>query len=329
MQKNIVLVLIIALLLGIENPINAQLTLYSGRSKALVEPVIELFEKESGIKVNVRYGGTTQLAVAIMEEGKRSPADVFWSQDAGALAALSGKQLLSTLSPANSNLVDHQYRGTNGDWLATSGRARVLAYSNKIKQSELPECIFDLTDSKWKGRIGWAPANASFQSFLSAMIEQHGASGAREWVRNMKQNGAVSYINNNALIEAIAAGEIDLAITNHYYLFRFKAANANYPVEQIFFNDGDIGNLLNLSGVAILKTSRKKKEAEQFVRFMLSERAQTYFATEVYEYPVTKLPAHLSRFSIQAEQHRFPDLKPESSNDLERTLQLLRQEGLL
>jgi len=329
MQKNLVFILIIALLTGLENPLNAQLTLYSGRSKALVEPVIALFEKETGIKVNVRYGGTTQLAVAIMEEGARSPADVFWSQDAGALAALSGRQLLAKFSPAIHNSVEQQYRGTAGDWLATSGRARVLAYSNKIRTPDLPECIFDLTDSKWKGRIGWAPANASFQSFLSAMIEQHGEAGARDWVRNMKQNGAVSYINNNALIEAIAAGEIDLAITNHYYLFRFKAANANYPVEQIFFSDGDIGNLLNLSGVGILKTAKQKKEAEQFVRFLLSERAQIYFATQVYEYPVIGLPAHLSTFSIQKEKQRFPVVKPEAANDLERTLQLLRHEGLL
>ena len=294
-----------------------------------MEPILERFEKETGIKVNVRYGGTTQLAVAIMEEGQRSPADVFWSQDAGALAALSGQNLLATLSDRTLNSVEARYRGENRDWIATSGRARVLAYHSKLSGSELPECIFDLTESKWKGKIGWAPANASFQSFLSGMIKMHGEDGARAWVKNMKNNGAVSYINNNALIEAIAAGEIDLAITNHYYLYRFKANNANYPVEQTFFSEGDIGNLLNLSGIAVIKTSKKQRDVEKLIQFLLTNASQFYFSQSVYEFPVKQLPTGNTIFSIDQQREIFPDVEPEALGDLEKTLHILRQEGLL
>lgn len=329
MQKNLSTVILLTLLILSSLAVSGQITLYSGRSKALVEPILELFEKETGIKVNVRYGGTTQLAVAIMEEGQRSPADVFWSQDAGALAALSGQMLLAALPDRMLNSVEVQYRGEKRDWVATSGRARVLAYHSKLSGSELPECIFDLLDSKWKGKIGWAPANASFQSFLSGMVKMHGEDGARAWVKNMKQNGAVSYINNNALIEAIAAGEINLAITNHYYLFRFKANNANYPVEQTFFSDGDIGNLLNLSGIAILQTSGKKRDAEKLIQFLLSDASQSYFAQTVYEYPVKQLPSGQIIFSINQQRAIFPVVEPEALGDLEKTLNILRQEGLL
>ncbi|MEX0928664.1 MAG: extracellular solute-binding protein, partial [Balneolales bacterium] len=105
------------------------LTIYSGRSKALVDPIIQKFEEETGITVRVRYGGTTQLAVALLEEGSRSPADLFWAQDAGALGAVNAENLFGDLPQNTLEIVPPQYRGQAGKWIATSGRARVLAYS--------------------------------------------------------------------------------------------------------------------------------------------------------------------------------------------------------
>ncbi len=308
---------------------SSTLTVYSGRSKALVEPVISMFEEETGIAVKVRYGGTTQLAMAIMEEGRRSPADVFWSQDAGALAALSRKQLLSELSGEILAMAEGDQAGRNSDWIATSGRARVLAYHQQIDPSVLPESIMGLPAAADSFKVGWAPSNASFQSFLAAMVQVYGEEETRAWIRAMKQAGAVAYINNNALIEAIAAGEIRLAITNHYYLERIKSRQADYPVEQKYFAHGDPGNLLNLSGVALLRSSDHTDTAEQFIRFLLSDRVQAYFAKEIFEFPVRSVAIEAGSNPVLQHGELFPNVMPESFDEIDVILEMLRQEGLL
>ena len=126
-----------------------ELVVYSGRSKGLVHPIIKQFEKETGITVKVRYGNTAQLAVALLEEGSESPADLFWAQDAGALGAVSKQGLFQTLPESITSKVPDKFRNADGTWTATSGRARVLAYApERVKAEELPSSIFDLTDAK-------------------------------------------------------------------------------------------------------------------------------------------------------------------------------------
>ena len=164
-----------------------ELVVYSGRSKGLVHPIIKQFEKETGITVKVRYGNTAQLAVALLEEGEKSPADLFWAQDAGALGAVSKQGLFQKLPESILSKVPDKFRNVEGTWAATSGRARVLAYApERVKAEELPNSIFDLTDEKWKGRIGWAPQNASFQAFVTAMRVLEGEEKTEEWLRGMK-----------------------------------------------------------------------------------------------------------------------------------------------
>lgn len=307
------------------------LVIYSGRSKGLVDPLIDRFEADTGIRVNVRYGETAQLAVAIMEEGNRTPADLFWAQDAGALGALSSAGLLAQLPASLSDRLPPIFRNSAGTWVATSGRARVLAYSPaRVDAVALPGSVFDLADPQWRGRVGWAPTNGSFQAFITAMRSRYGDGPTLEWVRAVRANQAKNYHNNNALIQAIAAGEIDLAITNHYYLLRSKAADPAYPVEQVFFRDGDIGNLVNVAGVAILASSNDDDVARRFIDFLLTEEAQSFFVTEVAEYPVTDAAALNPRL-VTREQLLVtsPEVDLDALQDLEQTLDLLREAGLL
>ncbi|MDI6401748.1 iron ABC transporter substrate-binding protein [Balneolaceae bacterium ANBcel3] len=307
------------------------LTVYSGRSKALVEPLIEEFEQETGIRMNVRYGSSTQLAVALMEEGRRTPADVFWAQDAGALGAVHQAGLLQPLPPSSVADIPSEYRNAAGTWVATSGRARVLAYSShRVDKERLPESVYDLVQPEWAGRVGWAPANGSFQSFLTSMRLLDGNEKTLEWLENMKNNNARSYINNSALLQAISAGEIDLALTNHYYLYRFKENNPDYPVAQIFFKAGDPGNLINVAGLGILASSQKTTEAEAFIHFLLKPENQQWVADEIFEYPVHP---DIRTWSSGRELEHIQDLAPSVDLDdlssLEQTLTLLRRAGLL
>lgn len=307
------------------------LTLYAGRSRSLVEPIIERFEEQHGIEVNPRYGSTAQLAVAIKEEGDQSPADVFWAQDAGALGALTAADRFATLPDELLERVPDYYRNPEGRWVATSGRSRTLAYApDRISEAELPTSVLDLTESRYEGRVGWAPTNASFQAFVTAMRNEHGNERTRQWLEDMAANGARSYPKNTAIIQAIAAGEVDLGLPNHYYLLRFKGEDPNYPVEQTFFEAGDVGNLVNVAGVGVLSSSENEQVALQFVRFLLSEEAQRYFAQEVYEYPVA---GDVESPAMAPPRDELDEVAPQvdldNLEDLEGTLDLLREAGVL
>ena len=307
------------------------LTVYSGRGEALVQPLVERFSAETGIEVQVRYGGTAELAVLILEEGRASPADVFWGQDAGALGALSLAGRLTVLPEALTAGLPGIYASRGGLWIATSGRARVLAYSPERTVGELwPDSVFDLTDPAYRGRVAWAPTNGSFQAFVTAMRVVHGEDATEAWLRGMIANDVQAYRNNTTQVEAIAAGEVDYALVNNYYLLRFLANDPAYPVGQGFFADGDIGNLVNVAGAGIVNTSRNVAAAEHFLAFLLEPESQAYFTNDVYEYPVVPgVEANEALASFEALLAASPDVDLDVLEDLEGTLDLLREVGLL
>lgn len=305
------------------------LTVYSGRGESLVAPLVERFTAETGIDVAVRFGDTAQLAVLILEEGAVSPADVFWGQDAGALGALARAGRLQAIPEGLTAGLPGIYTGSSQTWVATSGRARVFAYAPG-RVAELPESVFDLTDPAWRGRVAWAPTNGSFQAFVTAMRVVHGEDATRAWLEGMIANDVSAYPNNTTQVEAIAAGEVDVGLVNNYYLLRFLANDPDYPVEQAFFADGDVGNLVNVAGAGILDTASELEAAERWLTFLLSEPAQAYFTNEVFEYPVTDAVAPNERLaSLERLVEVSPDVDLDTLDDLDGTLDLLREVGLL
>lgn len=306
------------------------LTLYSGRGETLVAPIIDAFTRETGIRVNVRYAGTAELAVLLQEEGDASPADLYWAQDAAALGAVAER--FAPLPQATLDKVPEIYRDAEGRWIATSGRGRVLAYSpERVEPADLPARLADLTDEKYKGRVAIAPTNGSFLAHVTALRVVAGDEVAREWIAGIKANEPVIARNNTAIIQAIADGEADFGLTNNYYLLRFLAADANFPVTQtLFATEGDIGNLLLVAGMGVLSTSDHKEEAVKFIDFLLSPAAQQYFAGEVFEFPVTG-GAIVTRKDISLEdvQAKSPMVDLNAIGDLEGTLEMLREVGLI
>ena len=307
------------------------LIVYSGRSKSLVEPIIEQFEEESGIQVEVSYAGTTQLAATLLTEGDKSPAALFWAQDAGALGAVSKKAMFEKLPESILTKVPSDFRDADGFWVATSGRARVLAYSpERVKMEELPKSIFDLTQPAWKGKIGWAPTNASFQAFVTSLRVQIGEEKTEAWLRGMKANDVKKYAKNTPIIEALAAGEIDAGLPNHYYLLRFKKKDADFPVEQTFFKVSDPGNLVNIAGIGLLKSSKNKAAALKFVEFLLSAKAQKYFTNDVFEYPTIEgVTPHADLLPLSELLKLAPTFNLNDMDDLEGTTDLLRRVEIL
>nr|WP_163501711.1 iron ABC transporter substrate-binding protein [Halomonas socia] len=309
----------------------ADLTLYSGRGESMVDPIIAQFEKNTGINVNVRYGDTAQLAVLLQEEGERSPADLYWGQDAGAMGAISQAGLLAELPDDIYDGLPGIYTSETGNWVAASGRGRTLVYSpERVDEDELPASIFDLTDERYEGRVGWAPTNGSFQSLITAMRVEHGDERTLEWLEGMRDNGAVVFRNNGTQLQGVADGEVDFGLVNNYYLPRFLATDEDFPVKQTIFSEGDIGNLVNVAGIAVLESSDNQEAAVEFVRFLLSPAAQQYFTGNVYEYPVTR---DVIQNPALEDFDRLLELSPQVDlddlEDLEGTLNLLRDAGLL
>ena len=272
------------------NPATAAqtLTVYSGRTEALVAPVIAEFRKTSGIEVKVKYAETAQLAAALIEEGKRSPADVFLAQDASTLGLLEARDLFTTLPESILSRVGKSAKSPGGLWVGITGRARVLAYNtNKLTPDKLPASSADLVKPQWKGRVGWAPENASFQSALSAMIQLEGKDAAGAWVNAMQKNQPRAYPKNTPAVLAVSRGEVDVALVNHYYLYRLRAEHGDdFPVANHYFRSGKADSLVNVAGVAIVATSKNKPAAEKFVSHLVGTSAQKYFATKNYEFPL-------------------------------------------
>lgn len=308
----------------------AGLVVYSGRSEDLVGPIVESFEKATGIDVQVRYGDTAELAATILEEGNNSPADVYWAQDAGALGALAGAGRLQPLDDDILNRVEARFRSPDGVWVGLSGRARVVIYNTTLLQpDDLPDSIWGFTDPRWKGKIGWAPTNGSFQAFVTALRVLEGDARAREWLSGIQANQPKVYEGNTAIVDAAGKGEIEVGFVNHYYLFRFlKERGDSFPARNHTFPGGDVGNLINVAGAGILDTAKNVENAEAFIRFMLSEEAQAYFAEQTTEYPLVAGIAIDPRLKPLLEIET-PDVDLSNLDDLEGTLQLLQELGIL
>lgn len=310
----------------------SELTVYSGRSEALVAPIFERFTEETGIDLSVRYGDTAEMAATIREEGGSSPADVFFGQDAGALGALEKEGLLATLSPEVLDAVPAEFRSPDGRWVGTSGRARVIGYDTRVvDEADLPDSVMDLTDERWKGKVGWVPGNASFQAFITAMRAEMGDEATEQWLRDMKANDAQVYERNGVLRDAIANGEVELGLLNHYYIAqaRAEAPDADaYPVGLHFPPGGDVGALINVAGGGVLESSDKRAAGEQLLAFLLSAEAQEFFVEETKEYPVVAgvaAPPDLPALdSIEQPKVDLADL-----DDLRGTLELIEQAGVL
>ena len=304
-----------------------KLVVYSGRSESLVGPIIDQFRQATGIDVQVKYGGTSAMAATLLEEGENSPADVFWAQDPGALGALSTmfKPLPSDVTLA----VPEWARADDGRWVGITGRARVLVYNTDIAQGDLPTSLEELTDPKWKGRIGWPPTNASFRIMVTAMRHLWGEEETRAWLEGMLANDVQIYPKNTPIVDAAGKGEVDVGLVNHYYLHRFVAEHGDgFGARNLFLNDGGPGSLIMVAGAGILETSPNPDEAERFVRFLLSKVAQQYFAASVYEYPLVEgVKTH--HLLPDIESLNTPNIEFSLLDDLVGTEALLRQVGAI
>jgi iron(III) transport system substrate-binding protein len=306
------------------------LTVYSGREEELVEPLFERFEEETGIEVEVRYGDSAELAATIAEEGDNSPADVFFAQDPGSLGAVEGQ--LAELPEDVLTRVDGRFRDADGHWVGTSGRARVIVYNtDELTAAEVPDSVFELTDPKWKGKIGLPPTNASFQAFVTAMRLDEGDARTREWLEALKANDPKFYEKNTPTVEAVASGEIQLGLVNHYYLYLVKEEQPDAPIANKYLPGVDPGALVSVAGAGILDGAEHSDAAERFVEFLLADAQQRFYTEEAAEAEIPLVEGIAPREGVPTLDElsgRGPKVDLSSFGpELDKTLQLLNETG--
>ncbi|GGM98452.1 iron ABC transporter substrate-binding protein [Thermus composti] len=331
-RRKLILSLVGTLALGLGLAQQPTLTVYSGRGESLVGPLVAQFQRETGIRVQVRYGSDAQILAALQEEGDRSPADVVWLNTSGALGRAAA---LGLLRPLGESLLNKPvgFVPASKRWVPVTVRLRVLAYNpNRLKPEELPQSLLDLPrfvrEKGLLGRVGWTPTYSSFQDMVAAILLLHGEEAARKWLTEFKALNPKSYGSSNvAMVDAIRAGEIDLASTNHYYVLRFQ--RAGFQVGMAFFKDGDVGNLALVTGAGIHRNSKNLVAATRFLNYLLSEKGQQYFVGNIGEYPVVRGVVQDPRLlPLEEALKKTPKLDFEKL-PTEEALKLMRELGVL
>ncbi|MGM0591808.1 MAG: extracellular solute-binding protein [Halobacteriota archaeon] len=310
---------------------SGELTLYSGRGEALVGELVDYIEElYPDLDVVPRYNAAAELVNQIQTEGGSSPADVFFSVNAGALGSLKDGGRTQSLPDDVLDFVREEFRDPDGQWVGTSGRARTLPYNtDQFEESDIPTDIFAIPETEaFADNVGWAPTYSSFQAFVTAMRVLNSDETTRQWLRDMLDLGVEQYNNEFLVSQAVADGEIGVGFANHYYIQRILAGRPDAPLGTAF-TEGDAGSIFNVAGACVLDTADDAALASNFVRHLLSAEAQDYFARTTFEYPLVEGVDPIGRLPSIDELTPPQDLDLTQLSDLEGTVTLMREVGVL
>ena len=305
--------------------LSGELTVYSGRGEFLVGELVEYIDDlYDDLDLTVRYAGSTDHVNAIVNEGEGSPADVFYSVNAGALGALANEGRTQALPDEITGMVREEFR--TEQWIGTSGRARTVPYNtDEFSDDDLPDDIMAYPE-EFDGSLGWAPSYGSCQAFVTAMRIIEGPEATRDWLEAVVDSGISSYADEFAACQAVADGEIDAAFTNHYYIQRVLDGNPEASIGTAF-TSGDAGAVFNVAGAAVVDTAADATLAQNFVRHLLSAEAQDYFARTTFEYPLIPDVEPIGDLPT-IDELDVPDIDLTQLSDLEPTIDLMREAGV-
>jgi iron(III) transport system substrate-binding protein len=309
------------------------ITLYNGQHEQTTDSLVEGFEKQTGIKVNIRNDDEDTLADEIVTEGSRSPADVIYTENTPALEYLQSKGLLAPVESATLAHTPSKYNSPQGDWLGVSARVSVLIYNpSLISASQLPKGVAELADPKYSGKLAFAAGETDFQPIVTSYAHAYGEAAALKWLEAIKSNaGSHVYPDNETIADEVNRGAVAFGVVNQYYWYRMRAelGASNVPSKITYFAPRDPGYVLDVSSAGILKSSRHKADAQRFLAFLVSRQGQEIIAHSIsFEYPIA------SGVSTATPETPFDELQPNSITipelgDGSVAIALLRKAGLL
>jgi len=263
------------------------LTLYNGQHRATTEALVAAFTKSTGVQVTMRNAESPELAAQIAEEGVRSPADVFFSEQSPPIASLQEKGLLGQVDPATLKLIPAKYNSKDGTWIGASVRTRVITYNKKmISPADLPKSIMDFGTAALDGKFGYVKQDG-FQEQVMAIVHIKGRDAALAWLKGLKQYGR-SYNGNRIASTAVENGEIAMALSNDYYWYSLAKEKGPETLNSALYSfpGDDAGNIFNVSAAGMLKSSKNQAAAQRFLAFMLTAEGQEAMIQTTAEYPV-------------------------------------------
>ena len=277
-----------------------ELIILSGRKEPLIQPVIELFESQTGIHTTIKSGNSTALGQQILQELPNPSADVYIAKESGALEYLRLKGAFEIYQSPETELIPQRFKARDGSWIGVSGRSRVIIYNTTlINYQDVPKTLDELTDQKWNDKIAAVDAsNESFVSWVSALRLKLGEAKTEEFLRALKNNKIHLLGESHTDVrKAVGRGEFPLGLINHYYyhLQKNEVEPEMRSVGIVYLDQGEggRGELVNVSGAAIIKGAKNLVNAQKFIDFLVSPEAQKIFADVNFEYPLRpNIPTH-------------------------------------
>lgn len=306
------------------------ITVYSGQHQQTMNALLADFQRHTGVTVRMRSGDEAELANQILQEGSASPADVFVAENPPALTTLEEKNLLAKVNAGTLALVPAGDSSPRSDWVGVSARSAVFVYNTaRLTATQLPSSVQDLASSAWRGRLGIAPSETDFSPIVTRMIHAKGVAATTTWLEGLKANGKV-YDSNEDLVAAVNRGEVAGGVIDHYYWYRLLDEQGAAAMHSAlgYFAPGDPGSLVDVSGAAILASSKHQPAAQAFLSYLVSRSAQQIIATSAsWEYP---LAAGITDTRIERPLAQAGPVAPASDlGDGRPALQLMQSVGLL
>ena len=311
--------------------LSGPLVIYSGRSEALIQPVIDAFKAQHpNVDVLLKSGNNSELANALLEEQNNPQADVFITTELITIQSLAQQGAFASYRPTGADQIPAEFVGEDNMWVGLTRRVRVIMYNTElVSEAEAPKSIFDLTDPKWRGQIALAGStNGSMQAQIAAMRQLIGEEETEAWLNGLIENEATFFGGHTDVRKAVGAGEFKVGLVNHYYYYLQKAEGS--PVGIVFPDqeEDQIGLITNATAAAIVKDAPNRANAEAFIDFLLSEQGQKLFAELNYEYPL-RSGVVLSPDVLALEEFRFADVNvSQAAQDVDETFALIEKVNL-
>ena len=312
------------------------ITLYNGQHVQTAESIISGFERATGITVNVRNDDEDVLADQIVAEGASSPADVIWTENSPALEFLQGKGLLARVDAATLARTPARYNSPQGDWVGVSARVSVLVYNpSLIPRSQLPTSVLELASPRFRGKLAIAPSETDFQPIVTSVLRRYGRAEALRWLAGIKANAAGHvYPDNETIAADVNRGVAAFGVVNQYYWYRMRAeiGASNIHSQIATFAPGDPGYVIDVSGAAVLKSSRHQAAAQKFLAYLVSRAGQEVIANPArsisFEYPVASGVTTLAPETPLGQLRPYP-ISIAQLGEGAAAIALLKQAGLL
>jgi len=270
------------------------ITLYNGQHVQTTDALVAGFEKATGITVNVRSDDEDTLADQIVTEGNRSPADVIYTENSPALEYLQDKGLLAKVDASTLARTPAQYNSPAGDWVGVSARVSVIIYNpSRISKSRLPTSVLQLADPRYAGKLALAPGETDFQPIVTSVDRAYGRAAALHWLDGVKANaGSHLYPDNETIADEVNRSAVAFGVVNQYYWYRMRAeiGAAAMHSDITYFSPHNPGYVVDVSGAAVLRSSRHQAAAQRFLAYLVSPPAQEVIGSPSksisFEYPI-------------------------------------------